>query len=216
MAAAIYPMGATAMRSETRRPVVTKIRVNIAALMQPFHACTADFIRDVCQARCCRSTTDPTGIAVVVTKDEAVRLRLRGAYIDDATGRIAPVNRRCPFQHGKTHLCILHGTDDKPHGCIISPFTINDNDTLIVRNRYRLLPCFQADGAVPVYEAHAQSLIMLFGETNAADIAYTASQPARINDSLNLYVDDWRVAALRLKNQQSKHLDQPIDEGVTI
>lgn len=68
---------------------MTRIKVNLAAMQQLFHPCTPDFIRDVCQARCCRSTTDPTGIAVVVTPTEAIRLRKHGAHIDDMTGRVA-------------------------------------------------------------------------------------------------------------------------------
>lgn len=120
----------------------TTVKVNIAAMRQMFHPCDPDFIRDVCQARCCRSTTDPTGTAIVVTPSEAVRLRRRGVTVDDDTGRVAPVDRRCPFQRHDDHLCALHDTDDKPAGCTISPFTINTNGTLIVRNRYRRLPCF--------------------------------------------------------------------------
>lgn len=149
------------------------VRVNIAAMRQPFHPCTPNFIASTCQARCCRSTTDPTGIAVVVTTAEAVRLRHRGADVDHTSGRIAPVARRCPFQGQQDHLCSLHGTDDKPAGCVISPFTVNANGTLIVRNRYRRLPCFKADGAVPVVAAHRASLIRLIG-TDATDFLTAA------------------------------------------
>jgi Fe-S-cluster containining protein len=183
---------------------MTRIKVNLAAMQQPFHPCTPDFIRDVCQARCCRSTTDPTGIAVVVTPAEAIQLRKHGAHIDDSTGRVAPVNRRCPFQSVTTHACKLHDTPDKPKGCIISPFTINNSNTLIVRNRYRRLPCFKADGAIPVYQAHHQSLITMFGETQAEYLAHFASSPQHQTDTVHLDMDYDLAVTLKHKNRASK------------
>jgi hypothetical protein len=181
--------------------ITVAIKVNVPALRQPFHPCTLDFIRDICQARCCRSTTDPTGIAVIVTSAEAVALRRRGAVVDDR-GRVQPVNRRCPFQGVGDHLCTLHAHPDKPGGCIISPFTINDSNTLIVRNRYRMLPCFKADGAVPVAHAHRASLERLFGEAQATrlvalvDVGWTGAAYPLVD------ADD--LAALRHKNSASK------------
>jgi hypothetical protein len=67
-------------------------------------------------------------------------------------------------------MCGLHGTSDKPFGCIASPFTLNANDTMIVRNRYRALKCFKAEGAIEAYKAHAGSLRRIFGEEEAARI----------------------------------------------
>ena len=183
---------------------MTRVKINIAAMQQLFHPCTADFIRDVCQARCCRSSTDPSGIAVVVTSSEAVALRRHGAQVDDTTGRVAPVNKRCPFQSVTTHMCDLHGSPDKPAGCIISPFTINKSDTLIVRNRYRLLPCFKADGAIPVHRAHHQSLVTMFGETQAAYLSEIASSPDHRDDTIYLDMPDALALALKHKNEASK------------
>lgn len=180
----------------------TPVKVNIAAMRQPFHPCTADFIRDVCQARCCRSSTDPTGIAVVVTPREAIALRRHGATVDDETGRVAPVDRRCPFQSAETHLCGLHDTGDKPAGCTISPFTINANGTLIVRNRYRLLPCFKADGAQAVAVAHEHSLAAIFGADAAADIARMAV--IGDDDVLEYDAPTAVVEMLQRKNANSK------------
>lgn len=178
-----------------------QVKVNTSALRQPFRPCDPDFIRDVCQARCCRSSTDPSGIAVVVSPPEAVRLRVRGAAVDDETGRVAPVDRRCPFQGADDHLCGLHGTEDKPFGCIASPFTINKTGTLIVRNRYRLLPCFKAEGAIPVAHAHRASLEAIFGESGAAAICLQVDGPGH---TLELPVDDEIVHALWHKNEASK------------
>jgi len=181
---------------------MTLVKVNLLALQQQFHECTADFIRDVCQARCCRSSTDPTGIAVVVTATEAIRLRELGAEVDSETGRVAPVCRRCPFQSAKTYLCQLHNTKDKPKGCLISPFTINKKNTLIVRNRYRLLPCFKAEGSKPVYESHSQSLIEMFGEKNAQLLFKSAREETE--GFLTLEMDDLLALSLKHKNEASK------------
>lgn len=181
-----------------------KVKVNLDAMQQMFHACTPDFIRDVCQARCCRSSTDPTGIAVVVAPDEARRLRVLGATVDDETGRIAPVNRRCFFQSPETHGCSLHETPDKPRGCIISPFTINANNTLIVRNRYRLLPCFKAEGAHPVYRSHYLSLVTMFGLEQAKHLADAASGRYGQGDAIYLEMSDQIADELRHKNKESK------------
>lgn len=180
----------------------TTVRVNVAAMRQPFHPCSPDFIRDVCQARCCRSTTDPTGIAVVVQRVEIGRIEAAGARVDRETLRIEPVGRRCPFQHTETHLCGLHETPAKPFGCRVSPFTINPNNTLIVRNRYRFLPCFKADGAVPVAIAHRASLAALFGDASATLIVEAVEADA--GGSLWLDAPAGAVDALRHKNEASK------------
>lgn len=179
---------------------MTQIRVNTGALRQPFRPCDPDFIRDVCQARCCRSTTDPTGIAVVVTTREAVRLRALGATVDPTSGRVAPVDRRCPFQ-GADHLCTIHGPDE-PLGCVVSPFTINANGTLIVRNRYRMLPCFKAEGAIPIAMAHRRSLEVLFGADAAALIVEAVER--NMVTSFWLEVPTSIVDDLHHKNEASK------------
>lgn len=178
------------------------VKVNTGPLLdQRFHPCTAEFIRDTCQARCCRSTTDPTGIAVVVTPVEAPRLRALGATVDPDTGRLAPVDRRCPFQDRHTHLCTVHATDE-PLGCILSPFTINGSGTLIVRNRYRLLPCFKAPGAVPVWEAHSRSLRTMFGAGYTLELEPLLR--AGVRTTLHMEVADAVVEAQRAKNLHSR------------
>ncbi len=181
-----------------------RIRINIRAMQQRFHPCTPDFIANTCHASCCRSSTDPSGIAVVVTIEEAPRLRARGAAVDPETLRLQPINKRCPFQHPESHLCGLHGSPDKPRGCIISPFTINPNGTLIVRNRYRLLPCFKAPGSLPVYEAHYGSLVQMFGPSEAETIRAACANPALRNSSITAEMPDALASALLYKNRASR------------
>lgn len=187
-------------------PATTPVRVNIAALQQPFRPCDPEFIANVCHGACCRSTVDPTGIAVVVTPAEAVRLRRRGATVDDETGRIAPQDRRCPFQSPETNLCTVH-TDDEPLGCAISPFTINPTNTLIVRNRYRLLKCYKAEGAIPIAHAHRRSLELIFGAA-ATDVIVRAVDRGS-DATLTFPVPNTIITMLHHKNTLSKPTEAP-------
>jgi len=77
--------------------------------------------------------------------------------------------KRCPFK-ADNDLCGLHFTEDKPFGCIASPFTLNKNNTLIVRNRYRMLKCFKDGKNIPAYKAFRASLDLIFGDKEAIRI----------------------------------------------
>lgn len=142
------------------------IRLSRASLTLRFHGCTPEYIRDVCHGRCCRSSTDPSGTSVAVLPDEEAALRDRGAEVAD--GLLVPRARSCPFQCSGG-LCGLHATPDKPFGCIASPFILTSRDTLIVRNRYKLLKCHRdhKDSGLPAYVAFRASLDLLFGPAQA-------------------------------------------------
>ncbi|MGK2898570.1 MAG: hypothetical protein ACSLE9_07765 [Burkholderiaceae bacterium] len=138
-----------------RRPV------NISAAMarQIFHGCEPDYIANVCHAKCCESSTQPGGTLITVLPGEELALRARGGEIID--GLLQPVARRCPMKT-EADLCGLHDTPDKPFGCIASPWMLTKRQTLIVRNRYRLLKCYR-DGTLPAYRAFASGLVLMFG-----------------------------------------------------
>lgn len=142
--------------------------VSAASMRQEFNGCEPDYIRDVCHASCCRSSTDPSGIRVAVAPVEVIALARRGAVVVD--GMIEAVARRCPFQEADG-LCRLHGTGDKPFGCIASPFVLTSRGTLVVRNRYRLLRCYRDGHRRPAYVAFRSSLDLLFGGIEANRIA---------------------------------------------
>lgn len=148
------------------------VRVSAASARQPFHGCEPGYIRDVCRATCCESTTSPTGIIVTIHPVEVAMIRERGGRVVGGMLRPRPGEHRCPFKTD-ANLCGLHGTDDKPFGCIASPFTLTRRDTLIVRNRYRLLRCYRDDRdgtAPPAYRAFAASMVLLFGRSTATRI----------------------------------------------
>jgi hypothetical protein len=147
------------------------VKISAAMMQQPFHGCTPEFIRDVCQGRCCRSPGAKTGTGTMITihPSEVRRVERAGGVVVDGLLLPRVGERQCPFQDGD-YLCGLHGTAAKPFGCIASPFTLNENDTLIVRNRYRMLPCYKTEGAPPAYKAFFDSLRLIFGQDAANDI----------------------------------------------
>lgn len=148
------------------------ITVSGKMLRQQFHPCEADYIRTVCQGRCCQGSK---GILVVVHKTEQVRIEELGAVVEN--GLIVPDDRGlCSFKSDEG-FCKIHGRE-KPFGCQASPFTLNKAGTLIVRNRYRVLRCYKCEGALPAYQAHRWSLESIFGVEEALRIALLAEQGA--------------------------------------
>ena len=143
------------------------IRISAKSLKQLFTPCSPDFIRDVCHAHCCESSKKGTLITIHPTEEK--RITELGGVVED--GLLVSKNKvnKCSFKDD-CDLCTLHGSPDKPFGCVVSPFTITKNNTLIVRNRYRMLKCFKGPGAQPAYQAHRLSLVSLFGEEMTSDI----------------------------------------------
>jgi hypothetical protein len=95
---------------------------------------------------------------------EALGGMVKGGLLQPRAGE-----HKCPFKT-TADLCGLHETPDKPFGCIASPFTLNAKNTLIVRNRYRLLKCYNDGRKIPAYLAFNASLRLIFGVDLAADI----------------------------------------------
>jgi hypothetical protein len=101
---------------------------------------------------------------------EQLQVEKRGGEVVHGFLQPRPGQRVCPFKARDTFLCRLHDTPDKPFGCIASPFTLNANDTLIIRNRYRLLVCFNDGARLPAYVAFRSSLNLIFGDDGAERI----------------------------------------------
>lgn len=107
---------------------------------------------------------------VTIHPSECGRIEARGGVVVDSFLQPKSGCRGCPFK--SEGLCGLHFTPDKPFGCIASPFTLNKNDTLIVRNRYKMLPCYRGAGEkMPAYKAFFSSLSLLFGFVEAEQIS---------------------------------------------
>lgn len=173
--------------------VTVKISAKMARL--PFHGCDPDYIRDVCKARCCESSSAPQGTLIAIHPEETQAVEGLGGRVVDGLLQSDPVTRKCPFKSAD-HLCGIHFSGAKPFGCIASPFTLNANGTLIVRNRYRLLKCYNSGPKIPAYRAFRASLDLIFGPGEAARICdhldagggdLTAAMPQR---SYRMLVDN--------------------------
>lgn len=124
-----------------------------------------------CKGNCCDAPSRPTGCMVTVHDSERARLELYGVEVRDSFIQPAEGQRGCPFK--RDGLCLLHGGPDKPFGCIASPFTLNANDTLVIRNRYKMLPCYRGSGPKePAYRAFRSSLVAIFGEDQTRMICW--------------------------------------------
>jgi DNA modification methylase len=146
-----------------------KVKVSAAMARLEFAGCQPDYIRDVCHASCCQSSSSPTGTIITIHPREVPAIEARGGVVKDGLLQPKPGEKKCPFKTTED-LCGIHFTPDKPFGCIASPFTLNANGTLIVRNRYKTLKCYKDGDKVPAYKAFSASLKLIFGEAEAARI----------------------------------------------
>ncbi len=137
------------------------VKISAKSARLEFNGCDPDFIREVCQARCCDAPSRPQGTFIAIGDDEKAAIEARGGEI--VAGLLQTPDRVCPFKDRESYLCELHGSSAKPFGCVASPFTLNACGTMIVRNRYKLLPCYKAGPRLPAYKAFASSLEILFG-----------------------------------------------------
>jgi hypothetical protein len=154
------------------------VKVSVASLMQTFHGCEPEYIRTVCKARCCDAPGRPSGTMISIHPTEVPVIVRRGGRVEG--GLLVTPERVCTFKDTETYLCTLHTTPDKPFGCIASPFTLNKAGTLIIRNRYRLLPCYRPAGREipgprrPAYIAFEASLRRIFGPEGADGLILAA------------------------------------------
>lgn len=136
--------------------VFVEVKVSAKSLKQKFQMCEPGYIQSTCHGRCCEGSN---GIMVTVHESEREAIErlgvvVEGGFIKDVTGC-----KICPLK--KDDLCSVHMI--KPFGCKASPFTLTTRGTLIVRNRYRMLRCYNTPDAVPAYVAHRWSLNQIFG-----------------------------------------------------
>ena len=170
-----------------------KVKISAKSARLRFHGCTPEYIKDVCKGRCCESSTAPTGTMITVHPSEQASIEARGGVVKGGLLQPKPGTKKCPFKEAGTNLCGIHFTPDKMFGCIASPFTLNKNDTLIVRNRYRLLICYNKGPQLPAYVAFRASLDKIFGLEEAARIC---AHLAAGGGDLTAWVDEGRYKML--------------------
>lgn len=137
-----------------------RIKVSYKWLNHKF-LCSSEYIVNHCKGRCCFGTKKL--MISILPEEEPILKGLQVAIIIKNGGFLYPQKgNKCPFQQ-KDSLCFLHNLNLKPFGCIISPFTINKNNTLIIRHRYSKLKC-HGEGQRS-YIVFKPSLIKLFGNS---------------------------------------------------
>ena len=136
-----------------------KIKISAKSLLQQFHPCTKEFIKSICYGSCCEVHTRERNTLITIHLSEEEWIKRLGGEIENG---ILKTGNKCPFKTSE-NLCAIHLA--KPFGCIASPFTLTKNDTLIIRNRYRMLRCYRIKkGKVPAYIVHRVSLNILLGK----------------------------------------------------
>ncbi len=133
------------------------INVSHCWLLTKWHKCVPSFIEENCKGKCCDSSKGGTFISLL--DNEMPLFEKHGAETENNVAK-GGNNGKCVFKDNDS-LCRLHSMHNKPFGCIASPFTLNRNDTLIIRHRYIHLPCF--NGVYCAYDVFKKSLILLFG-----------------------------------------------------
>lgn len=134
-----------------------------------FNGCDPDYIRDVCHATCCESSTNPLGIIVTIHPTEQADIEALGGVVIDGLLQPKTGCKKCPFKD-EQNLCGIHHSGKKPFGCIASPFTLNKQGTLIVRNRYKMLKCYRDGRRLPAYKAFRASLDLILGYEQAQEL----------------------------------------------
>lgn len=148
----------------------TRVKISRNWMLQR-SMCSEEYIRDVCKGRCCIASSGKF-LCSLLPEEVEVQKEKYGKEVVDNKLMPSKETERCPYQQG-SGLCDLHFTEDKPFGCIASPFRLNNNGTLIGTHRYVLMACFRkrdSDEGIPYYEAFRASLDMLFGEEEAERI----------------------------------------------
>jgi len=142
-----------------------KIKVSVKSARETWNGCQVSYIKNVCGGRCCATGGGKSHIAILPSEEAGIRSlggSVTNGVLDNKPGG------GCPFW--KDGLCSIHTTGMKPLTCWTSPFTLNANNTLIVKNRNRRLKCYKANPRTMTYKAYKSSLINMFGQGVADDI----------------------------------------------
>lgn len=148
--------------------LLNDVKISAASARLMFTECGPVCISGGCTGKCCDAPSRPGGCMVTVHHTERDQLAALGAEFDGPFLRPSPTGG-CPFK--RDGLCSLHVAGAKPFGCVASPFTLNRSGTLVIRNRYKLLPCYRGNGPkAPAYVTFFSSLVAIFGTEAARSV----------------------------------------------
>lgn len=147
----------------------TFVKISAACARQLFTQCGPKCIElNGCKGNCCDAPGRPSGCLITINPREQERIEGLGGVVEEGLLQPRAGERGCPFK--KDGLCSIHEIG-KPFGCTASPFTLNRAGTLIIRNRYRMLPCYRGPGEKgPAYVVFRASLDIIFGHEEAERI----------------------------------------------
>ena len=128
---------------------------------------------NTCKGRCCEGSGGKIMVSLLPEEEE-------GRVVKGGLLQPCGITHKCPYKT-KYHLCEIH-RKDKLFGCVISPFTLNKSNTLIIRHRYSRLKC-HGQGQ-PAYKVFRKSLYYLFGELQCARIIRNMNKGVK-----EIYVD---------------------------
>ena len=142
------------------------IKISNKWLKKKFY-CSEEMIRNTCKGRCCKTAKGTTLISILPEEEKS----LKGKYpLCKFEGNKIKNKTEICFFKDDYGFCKLHKTKDKPLGCIFSPFKINKNNTLIIRHRYLMFPCFKHPQGDYAYNTFKASLIKAFGQEKYEEI----------------------------------------------
>jgi len=161
-----------------------------------FEGCSLAYIQQTCHGRCCASSMRIGGALIAVHDLECASVKAAGGVV--INGLLQTVDGRCPFQDASTFTCTVHDTAAQPLGCRVSPFKLNDNGTLVIRQRNIALCCYRKTGGIPAFKAYRSSLIAAFGDQEAARIVWLVEMGA---DTVLAFMPDRAFTILTGNNQ---------------
>ncbi len=142
-------------RKKSKRVMV---KISSKCMHTLFVKCNVSYVKTNCKGNCCRNSK---GILnVTVSPHESHYIKSLGGVVEE--GKLQPKTGKqwCPFQK-ENGLCIIH--KKAPIGCVVSPFNLNANNTIIIRYRNLCMKCHK-EGTIAAYIVFEKSLIAMFGK----------------------------------------------------
>lgn len=145
------------------------VSISVRSLQLRSTPCEKGNIINECHGRCCPSTMNNKKSTVTILSTERSRIESLGALVQD-NQIIADARKICPFQEA-SGLCSINA--EKPFGCVAYPFELNEQDIFLLGTSFKGMRCYRNTDkydTVPVYEAHQNTLKLIFGEKEAERI----------------------------------------------
>ncbi len=160
------------------------VKISAKCMNTLFVKCDAYYVRNHCKGICCRNSKGK--LNVIISPRESHYIESLGGIIEG--GKLQPKidETWCPFQK-QNGLCIIH--KKSPIGCIVSPFNLNANNTVIIRYRNLCMNCHK-EGTIAAYKVFENSLRVMFGKREANRICLYLDNNAG-DLQANMFRDVW-------------------------